>query len=262
MLTSCLQLFITNQEKTDPFLIQDSTDNAIQGLLTDGSMTAISKSFTSSGLPASAMSEEVFVDRDGEAKPTNININIKPISAQTQKTQKASASAPRVQSPPNSNSNPNPKAKAKAIPTSTNTHTPPPAPTATATKAPAAAVPPPTQAKTHSEVKSRASPPTPPAAAAGPTSGIFTATIIKGEHGIGLDIGKVASGECMIKKLKVMPEGVVNPAASCSPALLPGDMIIGVNGKRVKTFAETVPAIKAAVGTVQLTIERNAAQAL
>ena len=84
-------------------------------------------------------------------------------------------------------------------------------------------------------------------------------SINKGSDGLGLDIGKIASGACMIRRLKEMPQGRPNPAAACVPALTSGDMIVGVNGQEVHDFAAVVSLIKALPPTcrVQLLIERG-----
>ena len=86
----------------------------------------------------------------------------------------------------------------------------------------------------------------------------FVVTINKGADGLGLDIGKVASGGCMIRRLKDLG-GKANPAAACVPALKAGDMIVGVNGQEVQEFGAVVAVIKAlpAVATVRLLIERG-----
>lgn len=88
----------------------------------------------------------------------------------------------------------------------------------------------------------------------------FIVTINKGADGLGLDIGKIASGGCMIRRLKDIPGGRPNPAAACVPALKAGDMIVGVNGQEILEFGAVVAVIKSlpAVATVTLLIERGA----
>ena len=88
---------------------------------------------------------------------------------------------------------------------------------------------------------------------------IYNVTILKGADGLGLDIGKMATGGCLIRRLKEMPDGRPNPAAGCSPAIKSGDLIIGVNGKGVRLFNDIVTIIKGlGNGAVQLSIERPA----
>ena len=100
-----------------------------------------------------------------------------------------------------------------------------------------------------------------PAVAAAPaataaTASPFTAIIIKGEHGIGLDIGRTADSGCVIQRLKDMPPGVVNPASRCVPALVPGDVIIGVNGTKMVGFNDIVKAIRSSGEEVKLLVSR------
>jgi len=90
-----------------------------------------------------------------------------------------------------------------------------------------------------------------------PPGAIFSITIVKGDDGMGLDIGKIASGACMIRNLKEMPAGRPNPAAHCD--IKGGDIIIGINGQRVDDFQSVVNIIRGlANGAVQLTLERSA----
>lgn len=74
---------------------------------------------------------------------------------------------------------------------------------------------------------------------------IINTAVMKGEHGIGLDLVKSSNGRACIQKLKEMPPGVVNPASLCTPAILPGDIIVGVNGKPSGLFADTIKMIRA-----------------
>jgi C-terminal processing protease CtpA/Prc len=79
----------------------------------------------------------------------------------------------------------------------------------------------------------------------------------KGEQGIGLDLGKTKEGAASVLRLKDFPPDVVNPASLCSPAILPGDVIVAVNGQPCATFADAVKLIRATgSGKVQLTLER------
>ena len=56
-----------------------------------------------------------------------------------------------------------------------------------------------------------------------------------------------------------MPAGAINPASLCNPAILPGDLIIGVNGVDCPIFADAVKALKAPeVGSkIILKLQRN-----
>ena len=80
--------------------------------------------------------------------------------------------------------------------------------------------------------------------------------VTKGEHGIGLDLAKTADGGVFVTRLKDMPPGVVNPAASCTPPINAGDVIVGVNGQPCALFADVVKAIRGASGVIELLLER------
>lgn len=85
-----------------------------------------------------------------------------------------------------------------------------------------------------------------------------TTSVDKGEHGIGLDLGKSAAGEAQVLRLKDFPTGIVNPASLCNPPMLPNDVIVAVNGQSCATFADAVRLIRAANnGKLQLTLERS-----
>lgn len=85
----------------------------------------------------------------------------------------------------------------------------------------------------------------------------FTTAVSKGEHGIGLDLGKTKEGLAQVLKLKEMPLGVANPATTCSVPLAAGDVITAVNNVPCSTFAETVKQIRASEGSVMLTFTRT-----
>ena len=53
-----------------------------------------------------------------------------------------------------------------------------------------------------------------------------------------------------------MPPGVVNPASRCVPALVPGDVIIGVNGTKMVGFNDIVKAIRSSGEEVKLLVSR------
>jgi DnaJ family protein C protein 13 len=211
-------LFITDQEKTDPFLIQDSTDKAVMGLLTDGSVkSGISTHFTSTGPPPPvAKDQDVVIER-----PTAPTGNSPPPAVPVMRRNSGNASkSPLVA-----------------------TH--PPAGPANASSTNAGGV---NAAATASGV-----------GAGGVHANRFVVTINKGTDGLGLDIGKIASGGCMIRRLKEIPGGRPNPAAACVPALKAGDMIVGVNEQEIEEFGAVVAVIKGlpAVATVTLLIERG-----
>ena len=88
---------------------------------------------------------------------------------------------------------------------------------------------------------------------------IIVTTILKGPHGIGLDISKGSSGRTVVQRFKELPDGAPNPALMCDPAIRPGDIIIGVNGAPCVTFMETVKMIKGSGERVQLSLERKQA---
>lgn len=85
----------------------------------------------------------------------------------------------------------------------------------------------------------------------------FTTTIHKGEHGIGLDLGKNKDGLAVVLKLKVMPAGIPNPASTCTVPLVAGDIITAVNGVQCGLFSEAVRLIRACESQVVVTILRS-----
>lgn len=124
----------------------------------------------------------------------------------------------------------------------------------------------PTLPRPPAAATSAAIPATPPAASAAPTPApapapaaakSFLAKIRKGEHGIGLDIGRTADQGCVVQRLKEMPAGVANPAAACDPPICSGDLIVGVNGVKMLGFNDIVKAIRGTDGdTVTLLLQR------
>jgi hypothetical protein len=224
-------LFITDQEKTDPFLIQDSTDKAVMGLLTDGNVkTGISTHFTSTGPPPPPNKGDIVVDRastsgsgNGVAPPT----------------------------PPSAGPGRGPGSSTSGAGRSSVSG---PASAGVAAAAASAAA-----SGMQRRATTAGAPTSASAAAVAPTTGRFVVTINKGAAGLGLDIGKIASGGCMIRRLKEMPGGVPNPAAACKVKLLGGDMIVGVNGQNIEEFGAIVAVIKSLPQecTVKLLIERG-----
>lgn len=140
-------------------------------------------------------------------------------------------------------------------------NTPPPA--AENLRPTAAAAPPPVPTPASSQrqpatvEKKPAAPSTlaPSVSSSGPV--IVTTTVRKGPHGIGLDLTKTSNGRANIQRFKDLPDGAVNPAAQCVPAIKPGDVIIGVNGKSCATFAEVIKTIRAIDGEIILQLERS-----
>jgi len=250
-------LFISDVEKTDPFLIQDSTDNAISGLLTDGSaQNGINSMFTSVG--RAAPSKQMATSLEDTIKATSR-------SGLRESTLPPSPPRPDQSSPPPQQQQPQrAPAHARAY-----APAPSPAPAASAPqsrpslgptgqRAPAPApAPAPVQTRPVGPARGMATTSAAPAAFVPAAPGaIFSVTIVKGDDGMGLDIGKIASGACMIRNLKVIPGGRPNPAANCD--IKGGDIIIGINGQRVADFQAVVTVIRGlGNGAVQLTLERS-----
>lgn len=99
---------------------------------------------------------------------------------------------------------------------------------------------------------------TPSPTKAGPRAKRITyhTVIIKGEHGLGLDLGKTKDGRVVVQRLKDFPPGVVNPASLAIPKIRAGDFVIAINGALNLTFQDTVAAIRASHGTVEIELER------
>jgi hypothetical protein len=95
----------------------------------------------------------------------------------------------------------------------------------------------------------------PAAAPAGPLK--LNTVVMKGPHGIGLDISKGPDGRTVVQRFKELPDGAVNPAKHCTPPICPGDVIAGVNGVVCNTFMEAVKLIKGSSDRVTLSIERS-----
>lgn len=83
-----------------------------------------------------------------------------------------------------------------------------------------------------------------------------TTTVLKGPHGIGLDIAKGPDGRTVVKQFKELPPGVLNPAMQCNPQIMPGDIIAEVNGIACASFMDAVKIIKGSGEMVQLVLER------
>jgi membrane-associated protease RseP (regulator of RpoE activity) len=64
-------------------------------------------------------------------------------------------------------------------------------------------------------------------------------------------------GKAVVLRFKDFPANVINPATVASPAILVGDLIVGVNDEKCETFNDVVKIIRSAVGVIKLSIERN-----
>eukprot|EP01038_Epipyxis_sp_PR26KG_P006403 gene6403-8814_t len=293
-------LFITDQDKTDIFLIQDSTNNKFIGLLTDGKADAskpqksdIPLFFTSIGVP-SDKNDNNYNNNNNEKRKSS-NFESKNLSSDSNEHMKESVAvssnakgavdvkdnnndANKTVNNNNNNNNNNAKqtsynnqkellVKNNDILNNANNNnskvaTPSPQTQSTLFNRPL----PPNKAKPAAII-----PPTPTVATivgsknapiiATNTNGgkIIVKTFVeKGEHGVGLDIGKNKdNGSAYVLRLKEFADGVVNPASLCQPPIMPGDVIVAVNGVQCKLFADAVNVIRAASGTVEFSLERN-----
>ena len=59
-----------------------------------------------------------------------------------------------------------------------------------------------------------------------------------------------------IKRFKVLPADVANPAQRAQPPLQVGDLIVGVNGVPCESFSKVVEAIRASPARVTLDLFR------
>lgn len=84
----------------------------------------------------------------------------------------------------------------------------------------------------------------------------ITTTVLKGPHGIGLDISKAPDGRTIVQRFKDLPDGAENPAMKCNPAIQPGDIIAEVNDVVCPNFMDAVKLIKSSSDKVKLTLER------
>jgi hypothetical protein len=87
--------------------------------------------------------------------------------------------------------------------------------------------------------------------------GIINTIVIKGPHGIGLDISKTADGRTLVQRFKDMPDNAPNPALACDPPIVAGDLIVAVNDIACPTFMDVVRNIKGSGERVKLTLERK-----
>lgn len=86
-------------------------------------------------------------------------------------------------------------------------------------------------------------------------------TVVKGSLGIGLDLSAAANGMALVRRFKMMPPGVVNPATQCVPAIEPGDIIVTVNGRECSLLSDVVSAIKSSSEQVKLSLDRRVTSA-
>lgn len=198
-------LFITDAERSDPYLIKDATAASYYALLTDGSGDAKGASHFTSTTTAYTTAMPIF-----------------------------SESAAKTETKP------------AATPAAPVTHV-------VVSTAPSQS--PTTQAAKPAETPAAA--PAPARSSSGAKIQIKT-TVVKGAHGLGLDVAKSNQGAACIVGFKVMPEGVEHPCAKCDPPLEKFDVIIAVNDKSCPVFSEAVQALKGCpAGPISLTIERK-----
>jgi len=173
--------------------------------------------------------------------------------------------------------------------------TPPAASHSSVSSALAAALSKATSTLTGAAAAAAAATPSPTTALAGSRAKRITyhTVIIKGEHGLGLDLGKTKDGRVVVQRLKDFPPGVinpvllvaslpslpslpslsrldplphvtapchvlkvVNPASLAIPKVRAGDFVIGIGGAFNLSFQDTVAAIRSAHGAVELELER------
>ena len=89
-----------------------------------------------------------------------------------------------------------------------------------------------------------------------PPTVVVNVTVMKGSHGIGLDLGTAADTSAIIRRFKELPPDVPNPALSCSPEIRPGDIIVAVNGIECPSLMDAVNAIRSSGEAVTLSLRR------
>lgn len=205
-------LFITDHEKTDIFLVEDASDKRFVGLLTDGSARRLSEVF----------SPPKEYTNPPQEQPTQS-------SQQSTNNQRMSTAHVPSQQKDRTSLHHNPSVARTSLASGAFDHLP------AAPKAAPVTVSPPISPNGFKIVRT---------------------SVVKGEHGIGLDLGKDSKGGIVIHRLKEMP-GLVNPASLCNPPILPGDKIIEVNGEKCYSFPECVQQLRSATGKIILTLERG-----
>jgi hypothetical protein len=125
-------------------------------------------------------------------------------------------------------------------------------------QAPAAPPPPVPSTKPPAAAPSAVPPPLPGTPSSRRHSkGIFHTIVLKGAHGIGLDISKTSDGRTIVQRFKDMPDNAPNPALACDPPIAVGDLIVAVNDVACATFMDVVRNIKGSGERVKLTLERK-----
>ena len=211
-------LFITDQEKTDHFLIQDSAETKFVALLTDGrTTTGISQYFSSTGMSPETKVKPSPVKEESKTIPVRVAVPVPTPSA---------GIASRESLSRESLSTPTTKTESKLPPAPVQVSAPKPLPV-----------------------------PIAPSAA----KRLVNTAVIKGELGVGLDLGKTPTGQAFVQKLKDFPPGTVNPASRSVPAIMPGDIIVGVDGVDCGQFSDVVTAIRSVdvAKTIKLKLERG-----
>ena len=228
-------LFITDHEKTDIFLIEDASDKRFVGLLTDGTTRRLSEVLSpNKDFPPPPSYEE---------PPNNNYTDTKQTQSSTQSTNTQSSRtsmAPPQQQKDRHSLHHNPSIARSSLSGGAFDHLPSSTSASTAAPMPAPAPAPVSVPSTMTNTVPK----------------IIRTNVVKGEHGIGLDLGKDNRGGIVIHRLKEMP-GLVNPASLCNPPILPGDKIIEVNGEKCFSFPECVQQLRSAVGKITLTLERD-----
>lgn len=243
-------LFITDQEKTDYFLIEDSAGAKFVGLLTDGKVSnEISKFFTSTG-PPSVHSDSIL--------PTSSSSTPRS-SAKNRATVGSSFSRPSESAYPNVRPSLSSSVAQPDI-SSTITKSSNPAPSLTTASLPSTALVPAANNVAATVTKRQSL--TPPSTLedakkmTDKSKKIVKTVILKSEYGIGLDLVKTTDGGVAVQRLKEMPDGSPNPASVCNPPVLIGDVIVGVNDQRCTQFVDVVKGIRGCNVRVSLWLER------
>jgi len=260
-------LFITDREKTDIYLIQDGLDQKFAGLLTDGA-EGLSDMFSTKYAPnegvdlaspfASAASAASVAAAAGlaaapapAAAPAANSVGgagdgAKVVSAggsgTSSRASVSSATRPAVTLAAGAAS------KRKSTPASTPVHASTPISAPIASTTPTPAVPP----KARKSEKPPATANAPPSS----TKSQITTSVHKGESGIGLDLGKNKLGMGQVLRFKEFVG--VNPASLCNPPIQVGDVIVAVNGTSCASLSDTVRLIRGTqAGALVLTLERE-----
>jgi hypothetical protein len=244
-------LFISNKEKEDVFLLEDSSEKRYVGLLSydAGSAPQSGSPFTSAG--------SIFASDDQSRRSSQAAFPASSPSkdyARAAVTPVGSATPPPVRTSSNpfddrqSAPIPQPSKIIKLVNSSQSTTVAGNVQAPTARKE---SLPPQPQIVAK-DTTAEETPTT-----TRPSTVKFATVVVRGEHGLGLDLEKTAEGGAAVKRIKDMP-GVVNPAQICYPPIKEGDTIIGVNGKKCHVFADVVKEIRASGGSIEIGIERKA----